>query len=358
MTTDEPGLDALEAWLAARLPDAAYLKLSHEGKPGSGFSAETTILSATWVEGGDARSGKFVLRKETPDPPVYPTQVPGLDVEVEIQHRIMSALLEHSDVPLAPLHGLELDPSVLGTPFYVMGFVEGIVPIESPMYTLEGFFTELAPASREAMVRGGVEVLAKIHQVDWQAAGLGWLVPEGATPNAQRQLDIWEAYAERELRGREHPLLAKALAWLRARTPEESAPCLNWGDPRVGNVIWRDDRPVCVTDFEAASIAPPEHDLGWWLMFDRWAHESSGVTERAPGDISREEQKAHYESIVGRSLGDLAWYEVFAAARYAAIVVRVMNRLVDRGDLPADQTIWIDNPVVPCLASLLEEVGA
>jgi hypothetical protein len=35
-----------------------------------------------------------------------------------------------------------------------------------------------------------------------------------------------------------------------------------------------------------------------------------------------------------------------------------MNRLVDRGDLPADQTVWIDNPVVPCLRDLLEEVGA
>ena len=54
--------------------------------------------------------------------------------------------------------------------------------------------------------------------------------------------------------------------------------------------------------------------------------------------------------------GDTPWWEVFAAARYTAIVVRVMNRLVDRGDLAEDSSLWIDNPVVPCLRDLLEEV--
>ena len=56
-------------------------------------------------------------------------------------------------------------------------------------------------------------------------------------------------------------------------------------------------------------------------------------------------------------MGDTTWYEVFAAARYCAIVVRVMNRMVDRGQLPPDHRIWIENPVVPCLAALMEEAG-
>jgi aminoglycoside phosphotransferase (APT) family kinase protein len=55
-------LGALEEWLGQRL--GREVRLTHEGKPGSGFSAETTILRS-----GDE---KFVLRKETPDPPVYP----------------------------------------------------------------------------------------------------------------------------------------------------------------------------------------------------------------------------------------------------------------------------------------------
>ena len=47
------------------------------------------------------------------------------------------------------------------------------------------------------------------------------------------------------------------------------------------------------------------------------------------------------------------WYEIFAAARYCAIVVRVMNRAVDRGLMPADHTIWLENPASAALESLL-----
>ena len=80
------------------------------------------------------------------------------------------------------------------------------------------------------------------------------------------------------------------------------------------------------------------------------------LPDGAEGDLTREEQTALYEQLVGRPVGDTTWYEVFAAARYSAIVVQVMNRWADRGDLDADHTIWIDNPVVPCLVSLLDEL--
>ena len=347
-------LQTLETWLAERLPSAGYLRLTHEGKPGSGFSAETTILSGTWVD-GDARTEKFVLRKETPDPPVYPTQVPGMTCEVEIQWKLMSAVAGASKVPLAPLIGYESDPAVLGTPFFVMRFVDGVVPIESPPYAAEGFFTELAPERRRVMIENGVRTLAEVHAIDWKAAGLEWLTA-GAAPTAERQLDIWNAYMDRELEGRTHPLWNKAIAWLRSELPPERPSTLCWGDPRLGNIIWRDEQPVCVTDWEAASIAPAEVDLGWWLMFDRWSHESMDVPH-LEGEPTRDEQRAMYEKVSGRDVGDTTWYEIFAAARYTAIVVRVMNRLVGRGDLPADQTIWLENPATVCLQQLFEENG-
>jgi aminoglycoside phosphotransferase (APT) family kinase protein len=354
-TQEDAALAALGRWLRPRLPAAGEVTVANVGKPGSGFSAETTIIEAGWADGDERGSRRLVLRKETPDPPVYPTQVPGLTVEVDIQYRIMDAVASHSQVPIAPLVGYEADRGVLGTEFFVMGFVDGEVPIESPMYTTEGFFTALTAAQRTTMIENGVRAMAAVHAIDWRAAGLEWLTA-GQPPTARRQLDIWAEYAQRELRGREHPLLARALEWLHAEQPPEPPPVLCWGDPRPGNVIWRDQQPMTVTDFEAASIAPAEVDLGWWLMFDRTAHEQAGV-ERLPGDPTRDEQRAMYEEAAGRSVGDTSWYEVFAAARYCAIVVRVMNRLVDRGDLPEDQTIWIDNPVVPTLRDLLDVVG-
>ena len=110
-----------------------------------------------------------------------------------------------------------------------------------------------------------------------------------------------------------HPPLLRAFAWLESHLPADRAVGFCWGDARPGNIIWRDYRAACLTDFEAVSIGSPDQDLGWWLMFDRWSHESFGVT-RLPGEPTRDE-------------------------------------------LPADQTLWRENPSTVCLAQLLDERG-
>jgi aminoglycoside phosphotransferase (APT) family kinase protein len=203
------------------------------------------------------------------------------------------------------------------------------------------------------MIEDGLGVLARIHATDWRAAGLEWLIPRGTAPTLRRQLELWEGSARRELGERRHPDLERAFHLLADRLPEPSPPALCWGDPRPGNMIWRDFRCVCVTDWEAAAIAPPELDLGWWLMFDRSCHEVPGVP-RLDGEPTREEQRELYEVAAGRAIGDTWLYEVFAAARYCAIVVRVMNRAVERGHMPADHTIWRENPAATCLDQLME----
>jgi aminoglycoside phosphotransferase (APT) family kinase protein len=341
---------SLQRWLAPRL-GASEVQVGGFGKPSSGYSAETTVFDAT-PDG--AAPVKLVLRRETPDPAVYPMQRAGLDVEVAIQYRVMEALTGTGVVPLAPLVGYEDDPAVLGAPFFVMRFVEGQVPIESPPYPSAGFFVDATPDERRRLLTEGLRALARVHAVDHRAAGLDWLEPEGAAPGTSHQLALWKAYAVRELEGRVHEPLERAWAWLEANVPADRSIGLCWGDPRPGNIIWHDFRPACLTDFEASSIASPDQDLGWWLMFDRTMHESVGVP-RLDGDLSRGEQRAIYAEAAGIAVPDTTYYEVFAAARYAAIVVRVMNRLVARGQLPADHRIWIENPVVPCLQGLLDE---
>lgn len=343
-------------WLTPRLGAEPGLVLDCFRRPeGSGFSAETQIFTARFTRGGEEQTQKLVLRRETPDPAVYPQQAPGHDVEIDIQYRVMRALRAHGAVPVAPLLGYERDPAVLGQPFYVMAFVEGVVPIENPLYTTEGFFVDASPTDRRRMIEAGLRVLAELHAVDYVAAGLDWLVPPGVTPGSANQLDLWEQYCRRELGDRQHPLFDEAMAWLRPRVPEDPFVTLCWGDPRPGNIIWRDFTPVCLTDFEAVSIASPDQDLGWWLMFDHWVHETYGV-ERLEGEPTRDEQRAIYAAAAGREISDTTFHEVFAAARYAAIVVRVMNRAVARGLMPADQTVWLHNPATVCLDALLGRI--
>lgn len=345
--------EPLAEWLAFRIEGASAVEVGELDAHGSGYSAETIVVPLRVTRGSETTEERVVLRKEVDEPAIYPQQAPGLDVEVEIQFRAMELLGKQSSLPLAPLLGYEADPSVLGTPFFVMGFVEGDVPVLEPAYTKEGFFVDAAPEDRHRMLANGLATLADFHRVDWQAAGFDWLVPPGATPGASAQIELWAAYCERELRGRVHPIFEAGIAHLRENLPEKETLCVSWGDSRPGNVIWRDFTPVCLTDFENIAIGTPELDLGWWLMFDRSCHEVVSAP-RLPGEPTREEQRDLYSEAAGRDVGDMRYWEVLAAMRYCAIVVRVMNRYELRGLLPADHTVWRNNPPTAVLAGLLD----
>jgi aminoglycoside phosphotransferase (APT) family kinase protein len=351
---DDPGRRAdLARWLADRLD--ASVTVTALGRPRSGYSAETAVVEAE-VDGEPRR---FVVRAQTPDPPIYPRQG-SVTLDVEVQYRVMAALAGHSDVPVAPLIGFETGDEPWGAPFFVMGHVDGEVPVESPPYPSEGFFAEATPEGRETLVLSAIEVLAAVHRVDWRGAGLDWLLPaDGSPPGTAHQLGLWRGYAEVELDGRPFPELDDAFVWVAAHLPADEPVTLCWGDGRPGNVIFGPDlRPLCATDFEAVAIASPDQDLGWWLMFDRTMHENAWGherTDRPPGEPTRAEQVAHYAAVAERDPAALDVHEVFAAARYAAIVVRVMNRLVARGDVDADHTIWRENPAAACLVALVAE---
>lgn len=339
--------DRLSGWLTDRL-DADPVTVIEFTKPKSGFSAETSIVDVT--VGDEPR--RLVLRREVPDPAVYPQQAPGLDIEIDIQYRVMQLLHRHATVPLAPLVGYEADVEVLGAPFFVMGFIGGDVPTESPAYTVSGFFVDATPQQRRAMIERGLAQVAAIHSLDWRTAGFDWLAPADAAPGTAQQVALWRHYGEVELRGRTHPLMAEAFDWLQSNLPANERVGLCWGDPRPGNIIWNDFAPACLTDFEAVSIGSPIQDLGWWLMFDRTMNPTG---TRLDGDPTRAEQVAMYEAASGHAADGIGFHEVFAGARYTAIVVRVMNRLVDRGDLDPNHQIWLENPATVALSEIMNE---
>jgi aminoglycoside phosphotransferase (APT) family kinase protein len=351
MMTDET-LDtaALGRWIGNRL-DQADLSIEVDGRPSGGFSAETLLLTAT---SPSSDSQRFVVRLETPEPAVYPPQSELSMPEIEIQYRIMDSIGRNSSLPVAGLVGYESDSAVLGTPFFVMHHVDGVVPIESPPYSVEGFFTDLPAVDRTSLISNGLEQLALLHQVDPSALGLDWLTPNGVSPGSKHLLHLWKEFGESELHGKSHTLLENAWSIIERELPSDSSVGLCWGDPRPGNIIWQGTNAACLTDFEAACIGPPEFDLGWWLMFDRTMHELAGLN-RLDGDPTRDEQRSMYFQHAGRPAIDTTAHELFAAARYCVIVVRVMNRLEQRGLLPADSMVWRDNPATQCLGMILNE---
>ncbi len=340
----------LERWLGAQMPPGAgEVELSElTGPPSTGFSNETLLFDCRFREHGRERTRGLVARVKATQFQVFP------EYDVERQYRVMKILGERTDVPVPRVFGFEPDESVLGAPFFVMERIEGDVPGDNPPYHVVGWVTEIRPEERARLWWSGVEMLARVHRLDWRALGFGFLDTPGpgATP-LDRQLGYYERFLGWAARGKPQPVVEGALRWLREHRPPGEAPvALSWGDSRLGNLMFRESRCVAVLDWEMATLASPVADLAWWLFFDR--HHSEGCdVPRLPGFPSREETLARYRELTGFATDDLEYYELFAAFRFAVIMIRVGQQMIANGLLPPDSDFETNNTATNLLAKML-----
>ena len=265
-----------------------------------GGQANETVL----VDLGPERSGVVVRL-----PPLEPT-FPGYDLAP--QALVQNALAASGVAAPAPSVAVE-DPEWIGAPFLAMPLVRG--DIAGPAPAFDEYVTAAGTDLQRRMHDGLLDTVAAVHAVDWRAAGLGEVLPGTTTRDA---LARWTDYVEWSSEGDPLPALAEALAWCAARLPPEGEPVLLWGDVRLGNLVFDEERRVrAVLDWDLASIGPAEMDLAWHLgledmmvtLFDR----------RVEGFPSHDEVIARYEMLSGRTLSDLGWHEVFALVRALAI---------------------------------------
>jgi putative sterol carrier protein len=199
----------------------------------------------------------------------------------------------------------------------------------------------------------GVETLAAIHTVDWRVLGLDFLgAPGGGTDALDRQLDHFDRYLAWAAEGEPQPVLEAALAWLREHRFEPERIALCWGDARLPNLIFRDDRVAAVLDWEMAFLCDPEADLAWWLFMDWQGSEGFGIP-RLSGFPGREETVRRYEELTGTTVRHLDWHEVFAALRFGAVMVRVARHMKATGIPTPTEDFQHDNPATQRLAELL-----
>ena len=128
-----------------------------------------------------------------------------------------------------------------------------------------------------------------------------------------------------------------------------------WGDARLGNVLYDDDRSITsVLDWELASIGPAEMDLAWYLALDDL---TVHFTKRTlPGFLTRAELVATYAHALGRAVVDLAWHEIFALVRSTAINDR-QARLAAETGASYPGVAGDDNPVLAYLTAKIDAFG-
>jgi aminoglycoside phosphotransferase (APT) family kinase protein len=319
----------LARWIADRIPGAEDVEVGPITAPGeTGFSSETLLIDATWTAGGEGQEERWVIRSRPRQNTVFP------DYDLHAQYLCMQHVARASDVPVPRVRWWEPDTDVLGEPFYVMDRVEGLVPSDSPPYTVVGFLAEATAEQQARLYRAEVDILARLHAIDWYKAGFDFLSrPEFGKPGLTQQFEYYRWFLRWAGEGREQPTIEAAFDWLENNRPAGAdRVVLNWGDARPSNIMVRDFEPVAVLDWEMATLGPPEVDVAWFVYLNRFLSEGVGAAP-LPGFLDADDTKALYEELSGTELGDLHYYQVWAGVRFAIIFLRIIQRMERQGTL-------------------------
>ncbi len=302
----------LQGWMRAHIPDAETIEIDKLTFPEeSGESSVSLIIRAS----NRGQEHGYICRMEPRDSQVFDEH------DLLLQYRLME-LVGENGVPVPPLLGFEEDTSLLGSDFYLMGFVDGLIPTDWPPYAMGSWVTELSDGERQTMWKNGLETLARIHKIDVDNSALADVpqAPAGASP-IQHELDKVNSLVSEDVSQRMSPVLHDALAFLNDQVPAGGVKRLCWGDSRPGNIIWRDLKPAAVIDWEMASIADPRLDLSWWYWIDYVNSVGLGVPR--PGGLPElDELYADWHALTGLPVDNMAYFDLFSVTRYAIILER------------------------------------
>ncbi len=300
-------IDRLTEYLTDHLPGFAAPLTVRQFKGGQ--SNPTYLLTTP--------SHRYVLRKKPAG-----QLLPGAHM-IEREYKVMSAL-KGSAVPVATVPLMCEDSSVIGTPFYVMDFLEGRI-FRDP--GLPG----IAPAERAAIYRAMSDTMAALHAVDWQVVGLAdFGKPSGYLT---RQIALW---SRQYVAGKTHeiPAMDRLMEWLPAHIPADERTTISHGDFRLENLMIHSTEPkvLATLDWELATLGHPFADLAyncmiWHLPAD--ADHLPGLSgQRLPEGIPTEaDYIAGYCKAAGLSeIPDYNFYLAFSLFRFAAIAQGIYAR--------------------------------
>jgi aminoglycoside phosphotransferase (APT) family kinase protein len=232
---------------------------------------------------------------------------------------------------VAEMVGFCEDTSVIGSEFYVMERLDGLVP--------RGNLPEdaLTPEQARGMCLAMVDVLAQLHSVDPAEAGLERLGK--GFGYVRRQVEGWST-RYRNARTDDAPVMEEVMEWLAANQPEDVRNCVIHNDFKMDNLVFdRGDptRVLGVLDWEMATLGDPLMDLGGALGF--WVEAADTdlaafrrVPTHLPGMISRQEFVERYGEKTGLTVTPQQWrfYEVFGIFRVAVIAQQIYYRYYHR----------------------------
>jgi aminoglycoside phosphotransferase (APT) family kinase protein len=307
-TPEGVDLARLRPFFADRVPGAGDHPLTAELIAGGRSNLTYTISNG---------EQEWVLRR----PPLGHVLPTAHDMVRE--YRVMTALAD-TGVPVPPTYALCEDLEVNDAPFYVMEKIDGVIYRDGA--SLAGLSNEDARGLSEELV----DVLARIHTVDYEAVGLGdFGRPDGYL---ERQIRRWGQQWERS-KTRELPAVDEIARRLNAALPESGPPTIVHGDYRLDNTMMSPKDPgeiVAVLDWEMSTLGDPLADVGLFLLY--WGNAGAQVIatgaaiDAKAGYLTPDEIVERYAQQSGRPVDALDWYVVFAFYKLAIIVEGINAR--------------------------------
>jgi aminoglycoside phosphotransferase (APT) family kinase protein len=241
----------LEAYIDAHVPE---IKTPLDIKQ-FGFGQSNPTYQLTSIPTGE----RYVLRKKPPGKLVSKTAH-----KVEREYRIIAALgregASPTAVPVPKAYVLCEDDAVVGTPFYIMSFLDGRIIEDPAMPGLEA-------AERRKMWEAAVRTLALLHSVDPDAVGLGNFGKRKGFYN--RQVQTWSTICAAQAATRdadsgepvgELPHFGRMMEFFadEKRQPADRGTLIH-GDYKIDNLVFHKTEPRVIGILEYVSLPPLKH---------------------------------------------------------------------------------------------------
>ena len=295
----------LQEWFGDNIPSAGKIDKVVQFKGGQ--SNPTYKISSTNQE--------FVLRRKPPG-----ILLPSAHA-VDREYKVITAL-QNTEVPVPKTYGLCEDADIIGTPFFVMDFLDGTVYWDL-------LLSEKSPQERMEIYANKNKVIAELHNVDYESVGLSDYGKPGNY--IARQVSRWtKQYLASETEN--IPAMNNLIDWLPPNIPDEDETSIVHGDYRLDNMVFCSNNNVMgVLDWELSTLGHPIADFNYhcisWKNIPQLADQKFCNENGIP---TEEEYRNMYSRCTGKKL-DENWefYTIFNIFKLAGILQGIMGRVRD-----------------------------
>ena len=295
----------LQEWFGDNIPSAGKIDKVVQFKGGQ--SNPTYKISST--------NQVFVLRRKPPG-----VLLPSAHA-VDREYKVITAL-QNTEVPVPKTYGLCEDADIIGTPFFVMDFLDGTVYWDL-------LLSEKSPQERMEIYANKNKVIAELHNVDYESVGLSDYGKPGNY--IARQVSRWtKQYLASETEN--IPAMNNLIDWLPPNIPDEDETSIVHGDYRLDNMVFCSNNNVMgVLDWELSTLGHPIADFNYhcisWKNIPQLADQKFCNENGIP---TEEEYRNMYSRYTGKKL-DENWefYTIFNIFKLAGILQGIMGRVRD-----------------------------